>query len=127
MATSLGAPKTTLSSLTFQNLYKRIPNSHPKSLLTTTSPFRIKTLKSLSHGSRRFFSPYRPFTARAESENAAETTPTRSFDFDLFTIGAGSGGVRASRFAASYGVKVAICELPFATISSETAGGFGGT
>ena len=32
------------------------------------------------------------------------------FDFDLFTIGAGSGGVAASRRAASYGAKVAICE-----------------
>lgn len=32
------------------------------------------------------------------------------FDFDLFTIGAGSGGVAASRRAASFGAKVAICE-----------------
>lgn len=32
------------------------------------------------------------------------------YDFDLFTIGAGSGGVAASRRAASYGAKVAICE-----------------
>ncbi|HWP58145.1 MAG TPA: glutathione-disulfide reductase [Candidatus Acidoferrales bacterium] len=33
-----------------------------------------------------------------------------TFDFDLFTIGAGSGGVRASRVAATYGAKVAIAE-----------------
>lgn len=32
------------------------------------------------------------------------------FDFDLFTIGAGSGGVAASRRAASYGARVAIAE-----------------
>ena len=32
------------------------------------------------------------------------------YDFDLFTIGGGSGGVRASRFAAGYGAKVAIAE-----------------
>lgn len=32
------------------------------------------------------------------------------FDFDLFTIGAGSGGVAASRRAGAYGAKVAICE-----------------
>jgi glutathione reductase (NADPH) len=32
------------------------------------------------------------------------------YDFDLFTIGAGSGGVAASRRAASYGVKVGIAE-----------------
>ncbi|HSE77296.1 MAG TPA: glutathione-disulfide reductase [Alphaproteobacteria bacterium] len=32
------------------------------------------------------------------------------FDFDLFTIGAGSGGVAASRHAASFGARVAIAE-----------------
>lgn len=32
------------------------------------------------------------------------------FDFDLFTIGGGSGGVRASRFAADYGARVALAE-----------------
>src|ERR1700752_5004108 len=32
------------------------------------------------------------------------------YDYDLFTIGAGSGGVRASRVAASYGAKVAVAE-----------------
>lgn len=32
------------------------------------------------------------------------------YDYDLFVIGAGSGGVRASRIAASYGAKVAVCE-----------------
>jgi glutathione reductase (NADPH) len=39
------------------------------------------------------------------------------FDFDLFTIGGGSGGVRASRFAAQLGARVAIAE----------GGEFGGT
>ena len=39
------------------------------------------------------------------------------FDFDLFTIGGGSGGVRASRVSAGYGAKVAIAE----------SGLFGGT
>jgi glutathione reductase (NADPH) len=32
------------------------------------------------------------------------------YDFDLFTIGAGSGGVRASRVFASYGHRVAVAE-----------------
>ena len=40
-----------------------------------------------------------------------------SFDFDLFTIGGGSGGVRASRVSAGSGAKVAIAEC----------GRFGGT
>ncbi len=33
-----------------------------------------------------------------------------SFDFDLFVIGGGSGGVRAARIAATYGAKVALAE-----------------
>lgn len=33
-----------------------------------------------------------------------------AYDFDLFVIGAGSGGVRAARFAAGYGARVAIAE-----------------
>ena len=33
-----------------------------------------------------------------------------NYDFDLFVIGAGSGGVRASRIAGSLGAKVAVCE-----------------
>ena len=33
-----------------------------------------------------------------------------SYDFDLFTIGAGSGGVRASRISAGYGARVAVAE-----------------
>ena len=32
------------------------------------------------------------------------------YDYDLFTIGAGSGGVRASRFAGGFGAKVGIAE-----------------
>jgi glutathione reductase (NADPH) len=35
---------------------------------------------------------------------------TQRYDFDLFTIGAGSGGVAASRRAGSYGARVAISE-----------------
>ncbi len=33
-----------------------------------------------------------------------------AFDFDLFVIGAGSGGVRAARIAAKHGAKVAVAE-----------------
>ena len=33
-----------------------------------------------------------------------------TYDYDLVTIGAGSGGVAASRRAAALGAKVAICE-----------------
>ena len=33
-----------------------------------------------------------------------------NYDFDLFVVGAGSGGVRASRIAASHGARVAVAE-----------------
>lgn len=36
-----------------------------------------------------------------------------SYDYDLFVIGAGSGGVRASRMSASHGAKVAVAEERF--------------
>ena len=35
------------------------------------------------------------------------------YDYDLFTIGAGSGGVRASRFSANFGARVAVAEERF--------------
>ena len=34
-----------------------------------------------------------------------------NFDYDLFVIGGGSGGVRAGRLAAELGAKVAIAEI----------------
>ena len=37
----------------------------------------------------------------------------QQYDFDLFTIGGGSGGVRASRFAAQYGARVALAEKQY--------------
>src|SRR5690554_3457055 len=38
------------------------------------------------------------------------TASMSEFDFDLFVIGAGSGGVRASRMAAGFGARVAVAE-----------------
>ncbi|KAJ7569102.1 hypothetical protein O6H91_01G060400 [Diphasiastrum complanatum] len=67
----------------------------------------------------------RALASGADIDNGAGAQ--KEYDYDLFTIGAGSGGVRAARFAANLGARVAICELPFATISSENAGGVGGT
>ena len=32
------------------------------------------------------------------------------FDYDLFVIGGGSGGVRAARMTAELGLKVGLCE-----------------
>lgn len=39
-----------------------------------------------------------------------QSPATHAYDYDLFVIGAGSGGVRASRIAASYGARVAVAE-----------------
>ncbi|XP_062149586.1 glutathione reductase, chloroplastic [Alnus glutinosa] len=134
MASSLSA---TTPSLTFasQTLYTRLSIPLSLSLPLSSSHFLSdpKTLSSLSRHHRGLLSHChshshrhrRAFAARAESENGAE--PARPYDFDLFTIGAGSGGVRASRFASNFGASVAVCELPFSTISSDTTGGFGGT
>jgi glutathione reductase (NADPH) len=36
-----------------------------------------------------------------------------SYDYDLFVIGAGSGGVRAARMSASYGARVAVAESTY--------------
>lgn len=38
------------------------------------------------------------------------TITPHSFDYDLFVVGAGSGGVRAARMSAAFGAKVAIAE-----------------
>ncbi|KAL2651349.1 hypothetical protein R1flu_019477 [Riccia fluitans] len=59
--------------------------------------------------------------------NSGSEVAGHGFDFDLFVIGGGSGGVRASRMSASYGAKVALVELPYDPVSSETRGGLGGT
>ncbi|KAK9906912.1 hypothetical protein WJX75_010028 [Coccomyxa subellipsoidea] len=63
----------------------------------------------------------RKLTTRAVHENGSD------FDFDLFTIGGGSAGVRATRSSAGFGAKVGLCELPRALISSDEKGGTGGT
>ena len=51
-----------------------------------------------------------------------------TYEFDLVTIGAGSGGTRASRFSAQhYGAKVAVVEMPFGLVATDDIGGAGGT
>jgi len=59
---------------------------------------------------------------------AANGGAAPAYDYDLVTIGAGSGGTRCSRFAAQYyGARVACVELPFDFVSSDDRGGAGGT
>lgn len=63
--------------------------------------------------------------ARFRSHTAVFACSTMAAkEYDLVTIGAGSGGVRASRFAAQYyNAKVAVVELPFGFVSSDDIGG----
>ena len=50
---------------------------------------------------------------RAPNENGGAATPVSDHDYDLFVIGAGSGGTRAARIAAGYGARVAVAEERF--------------
>ena len=50
---------------------------------------------------------------------AAAPADNTSYDYDLFCIGAGSGGVRASRMSASHGAKVAVRVIFSASLSSH--------
>ncbi|CAI5528018.1 unnamed protein product [Closterium sp. Naga37s-1] len=66
-------------------------------------------------------------TAAGEATDRPVPVEDGDYEWDLVTIGVGSGGTRASRIASSFGAKVAAIELPFNPISSETQGGVGGT
>ena len=46
----------------------------------------------------------------ASSATANSSGSQHRFDYDLYVIGGGSGGVRASRIAAGYGAQVGLCE-----------------
>ncbi|GKV50596.1 hypothetical protein SLEP1_g57299 [Rubroshorea leprosula] len=59
--------------------------------------------------------------------NITVRNPNKKIGIYYDRIEANAGGVRASRFAANFGASVAVCELPFWIISSETTGGVGGT
>lgn len=100
--------------------------------LVSARPLRTSSSSSIS-SLKPFLAPlsrehHHHLHTTATTTASASNGSSEQYDYDLFCIGAGSGGVRASRVAASnYGAKVAICELPFNTIASDTAGGAGGT
>ena len=50
---------------------------------------------------------------RAPNRNGGAAAQVSDHDFDLFVIGAGSGGTRAARIAAGYGARVAVAEERF--------------
>ncbi|CAN6290575.1 unnamed protein product [Urochloa humidicola] len=98
--------------------------------LTPRGPLQLR-LRSLAALPRLLARGPRPCCRHVSASAAASPNGASAegeYDYDLFTIGAGSGGVRASRFASTlYGSRVAICEMPFATVASEEHGGLGGT
>ncbi|KAL0050748.1 hypothetical protein WJX82_006234 [Trebouxia sp. C0006] len=58
----------------------------------------------------------------------SDKAKTEQYDYDFFSIGGGTGGVRAARWSAmNFGARTAVCEVPFDYIASETQGGLGGT
>ncbi|KAL0714411.1 hypothetical protein Bca4012_021390 [Brassica carinata] len=138
MASTPKLTTTISSSPSLQILCRKLPiaiNNLPSSSTSRSLPKTLSYLSSLhrlrvpSVSNHRYYSSSsrRCFSVRAaqNADNGADSD--RHYDFDLFTIGAGSGGVRASRFSTSFGASAAVCELPFSTISSDTTGGVGGT
>ncbi|KAK1297354.1 hypothetical protein QJS10_CPB15g01929 [Acorus calamus] len=131
MATSLGTLKTLPRSLSHHNptFFPVFCSSPPPTLLLPRGGRpRCPLLRFQPSGSRRHcFSTKCAAGPDDKGVEAEDDPPQKGYDFDLFTIGAGSGGVRASRFAAGLGASVAVCELPFAAVSSDRTGGVGGT
>jgi glutathione reductase (NADPH) len=69
----------------------------------------ITLLASVS--ATRAFTPARTFLRTFSTQTASSLAASDSeFDYDLVVIGGGSGGVRASRIAASHGAKVVLLE-----------------
>ncbi|CAL4941809.1 unnamed protein product [Urochloa decumbens] len=90
---------------------------HPLPLVAASPGARFRRALSVSAS-----------TAAGGGNGAASAAAGREYDYDLFTIGAGSGGMRAARVASAlYGARAAVCEMPFATVASDALGGVGGT
>ena len=98
---------------------------------TTTNSFLCGSLKNSSKSLvRRVINT--TSNKQQHKQSRINTTATAAmekhdFDYDIFVIGGGSGGVRASRMSSTAGAKVGLVELPFNPISSDTQGGLGGT
>ncbi|WIA30313.1 hypothetical protein OEZ86_000401 [Tetradesmus obliquus] len=97
-----------------------------RTLAGSAAAMRASSICSAAAAPKPFRST-RPRRAHAAVVRAEGGNGSSEYDYDIITIGAGSGGVRASRVATSYGAKVACVELPFDYISSDSKGGVGGT
>jgi len=93
-------------------------------LFSSAARSRVKALSSSASRHPSLAPRRHSSTTTVVVRAAAEMT---SYDFDIFTIGGGSGGVRASRMSSQAGAKVGLVELPYNAVSSATQGGLGGT
>jgi glutathione reductase (NADPH) len=118
-----------------RNLGRAVSSRQPLLLLLHASSRRgllphplVASAKSQGAHLRRPLSVSASAAATGGNNGAAPRAAEREYDYDLFTIGAGSGGMRASRVASAlYGACAAVCEMPFATVASDALGGVGGT
>ncbi|KAG0549523.1 hypothetical protein BDA96_01G263000, partial [Sorghum bicolor] len=118
-----------------RNLGRAVSSRQPLLLLLHASSRRgllphplVASAKSQGAHLRRPLSVSASAAATGGNNGAAPRAAEREYDYDLFTIGAGSGGMRASRVASAlYGARAAVCEMPFATVASDALGGVGGT
>jgi len=53
---------------------------------------------------------------------ATAASPDGDYEFDLFCIGAGSGGVRCSRMSSGFGAKVAVRALRVCSVPAAPSG-----
>src|SRR3954447_22794804 len=51
-----------------------------------------------------------PLGASRQTAELSASSPQSEFDFDLFVIGGGSGGIRAARVASGHGARVMLAE-----------------
>jgi glutathione reductase (NADPH) len=95
---------------------------------TTTNSFFCGSLKNSGKSFvRRAINKHNQQSTTRTTTTTTAAMEKHDFDYDIFVIGGGSGGVRASRMASTAGAKVGLVELPFNPISSNTQGGLGGT
>mmetsp|Transcript_9149 Transcript_9149/g.10565 ORF Transcript_9149/g.10565 Transcript_9149/m.10565 type:complete len:546 (+) Transcript_9149:2-1639(+) len=125
-----------MAPLRFISIRSRLQNAGRK-VVAAANPIPSSSFQSanfsqytgLRAGSQLLGSPRRAAAFKPSLSRARQFSVSASeeYDYDLFTIGAGSGGVRCSRMSTSHGAKAAVAEMPYSTQASDTTGGVGGT
>ncbi|CAL4916658.1 unnamed protein product [Urochloa decumbens] len=130
-ATLPHASASAAAAAAVRSLARAVSPRHPLLLQASRrGRLHMLPLAAASPGARlrRVLSVSASAAAAGGGNGAASAAAGREYDYDLFTIGAGSGGMRAARVASAlYGARAAVCEMPFATVASDALGGVGGT